>query len=125
MKRYLLSLLVVIAAISYSTCALAQDKVVKKIIETGTTDNRTMQHDDHLANVIGGRIVGSAALTEAEAWVKEQFESWGLEAEWPRSIPWSRRKCFIRTTCTTSPRRSGVSLTRTITKWTSPTPFTT
>ena len=58
---------------------LAQDKVVRKIIETGTTDNRTMEHADFLANRIGGRIVGSAALTEAEAWVKEQFESWGLE----------------------------------------------
>ena len=59
--------------------AMAQDKVVKKIIEIGQTDNRTMQHDDFLANVIGGRLIGSAALTEAEAWVKEQFESWGLE----------------------------------------------
>ena len=59
--------------------AAAQDKVVKKIIETGQSDNRTMQHDDFLANVIGGRLIGSAALTEAEAWVKEQFESWGLE----------------------------------------------
>ena len=38
-----------------------------------------MEHADFLANRIGGRIVGSAALTEAEAWVKEQFESWGLE----------------------------------------------
>ena len=79
MKKVFVYMLVAIVAISYSTGAFAQDKVVKKIIETGTTDNRTMEHADHLANVIGGRIVGSAALTEAEAWVKEQFESWGLE----------------------------------------------
>lgn len=59
--------------------AFAQDKVVKAILETGTTDNRTMEHADFLANRIGGRIVGSPALTLAEAWVKEQFESWGLE----------------------------------------------
>ena len=80
MKR--LSLIVVAAALMAGATAFsaaAQDKVVGKIIEIGQTDNRTMQHDDHLANVIGGRIVGSAALTEAEAWVKEQFESWGLE----------------------------------------------
>ena len=73
--RCLTTLLAVLLAVS----ALAQDKVVRKIIETGTTDNRTMEHADFLANRIGGRIVGSAALTEAEAWVKEQFESWGLE----------------------------------------------
>ena len=74
--RYALAVLVA------AGCTLglsAQDKVVKAVLETGRTDNRTMQHADHLANVIGGRIVGSAALTEAEAWVKEQFESWGLE----------------------------------------------
>ena len=79
MKRILSFALVSLLALSFSCGLFAQDKVVRKIIETGTTDNRTMQHDDHLANVIGGRIVGSAALTEAEAWVKEQFESWGLE----------------------------------------------
>ena len=78
MNRILTSLLTV-AVLAIGTGAFAQDKVVKKIIETGTTDNRTMQHADFLANRIGGRIVGSAALTEAEAWVKEQFESWGLE----------------------------------------------
>ena len=75
MKRILTFALAAVITVS----ALAQDKVVKKIIETGTTDNRTMEHADFLANRIGGRIVGSAALTEAEAWVKEQFESWGLE----------------------------------------------
>ena len=68
-----------IAAICCTFSASAQDKVVKKIIETGTTDNQVMVHADFLANRIGGRLIGSAALTEAEAWVKEQFESWGLE----------------------------------------------
>ena len=76
MKRILTAVLVLTLA---AAMAFGQDKVVKKIIETGTTDNRTMEHADFLANRIGGRIVGSAALTEAEAWVKEQFESWGLE----------------------------------------------
>lgn len=75
--KHRLFLFAVLATLGLS--ALAQDKVVQKIIETGKTDNRTMEHADFLANRIGGRIVGSAALTEAEAWVKEQFESWGLE----------------------------------------------
>ena len=77
MKRILSVLLAAVVAAGLSV--FAQDKLVRKIIETGTTDNRTMEHADFLVNRIGGRIVGSAALTEAEAWVKEQFESWGLE----------------------------------------------
>ena len=79
MKRTFSFALAALIATCCSLGAFAQDKVVKKIIETGTTDNRTMEHADFLANRIGGRLIGSAALTEAEAWVKEQFESWGLE----------------------------------------------
>jgi hypothetical protein len=79
MKRTFSFALLALIATCCSLGAFAQDKVVKKIIETGTTDNRTMEHADFLANRIGGRLIGSAALTEAEAWVKEQFESWGLE----------------------------------------------
>lgn len=79
MKRFFPFALLATLALCCTFSVFAQDKTVKKIIETGTTDNRTMQHADFLANRIGGRIVGSAALTEAEAWVKEQFESWGLE----------------------------------------------
>ena len=79
MKRLIRFAVAVLVAAACSLGGFAQDKVVKAVLETGRTDNRTMQHADHLANVIGGRIIGSAALTEAEAWVKEQFESWGLE----------------------------------------------
>lgn len=57
----------------------AQDATVKKIIEIGKNDNRTMQYDDFLANRIGGRLIGSHALEDAEKWVIEQFENWGLE----------------------------------------------
>ena len=79
MKRYLRYAVAVLVAAACTLGVYAQDKVVKAVLETGRTDNRTMQHADHLSNVIGGRIVGSPALTHAEAWVKEQFESWGLE----------------------------------------------
>ena len=79
MYNGLKKILTVVLAVSVAFGAMAQDKVVKSVLELGKTDNRTMQHADHLANVIGGRPIGSAALTEAEAWVKEQFESWGLE----------------------------------------------
>ena len=77
--RRLLYLLTVVLAVSISFEASSQDKVVSKVLELGRTDNRTMVHADYLSRVIGGRIVGSPSLTQAEAWVKEQFESWGLE----------------------------------------------
>ncbi len=75
MKKYCL----LIVTICLSTLVSAQDATVKKIIEIGKSDNRTMQHDDFLANRIGGRLIGSHALEDAEKWVVEQFESWGLE----------------------------------------------
>lgn len=55
------------------------DRTVEKIIELGQNDNRTMDHEDYLANHIGGRLIGSHALSDAQAWVKSRFESWGLE----------------------------------------------
>ena len=57
----------------------AQDKVVRDVIEKGRNDNRTMEHADFLSNRIGGRVIGSQALVEAEKWAAEQFRSWGLE----------------------------------------------
>ena len=65
MRRYLATVALVFLSLGFLGAA-TPDKVVKKIIETGTTDNRTMQHEDFLANRIGGRIVGSHALEDAE-----------------------------------------------------------
>ena len=79
MRRIFSFCLMAALAVGFSLSAVAQDKVVKKIIETGKNDNQVMVHENHLANYIGGRPVGSSALTHAEAWVKEMFESWGLE----------------------------------------------
>ena len=79
MNRIIRFRLMALVAVCLSVSAFAQDKTVKKIIETGKNDNQVMVHENHLANYIGGRPVGSSALTHAEAWVKEQFESWGLE----------------------------------------------
>ena len=76
MKKLFLSAV----AIALMTISLsAQDKTVSAVLEKGRTENRTMEHADYLANRIGGRIVGSHALTEAERWAAGQFRSWGLE----------------------------------------------
>lgn len=71
----------VTASLALTICAglNAQDKVVRKIIELGTTDNQVMLHEDFLSNRIGGRPIGSHSLEDAEKWVEKQFRSWGLE----------------------------------------------
>ena len=74
-KNFFLTLAVLLLSLSVA----AQDKVTQKVLEMGRTDNRTMEHADFLANRIGGRLIGSYSLVQAEQWVKDQFESWGLE----------------------------------------------
>ncbi|MDD2824770.1 MAG: peptidase M28, partial [Bacteroidales bacterium] len=72
-------LLLAVSLVSISSQVLAQDAVVKKIIEEGTVNNRTQHHLDVLSNRIGGRPVGSDAYNAAVRWTASQFESWGLE----------------------------------------------
>ena len=44
------------------------DPVMQKIIEIGTTDNRSMDHLDVLCNRFGGRLIGSDAYENAAIW---------------------------------------------------------
>lgn len=76
MKRLVVSFAV--AALCLLNAA-AQDKVVRKAIELGQNDNKVMVWEDYLANVIGGRPVGSHNLEDAEKWVEKQFRSWGMD----------------------------------------------
>ena len=59
----------------------SHEAVVGRIIEIGTTDNRTMEHLDVLTNRIGGRVVGSPNNKAAEEWAAHMFREWGLEVE--------------------------------------------
>lgn len=78
-KMYTLFFSVLLAA-GFSIPVIAQDDpVIDRIIETGTTDNRTMQHLDVLTNRIGGRIIGSYAYENAVDWISHMFTQWGLE----------------------------------------------
>jgi hypothetical protein len=56
-----------------------QGKVIDRIIETGTTDNRTMQHLDVISNRFGGRLVGSDAYENAALWCASEFRKWGMD----------------------------------------------
>ena len=62
-------------------CPAQNDRAVSRMIETGTSDNRAMEHLDVLANRIGGRPIGSDAYDDAVAWCAEQFREWGLEVQ--------------------------------------------
>lgn len=57
------------------------DSVVKKIIEIGKRDNRTMKHLDTLCNRFGGRPIGSDAYSNAAQWAAWKFRQWGMKVE--------------------------------------------
>ena len=78
MKRFIISIAL---SAAFAASGLAQDKVVQKVLEIGRTDNQVMNHLDILANRIGGRVVGSHALEDAETWAASQFRSWGLDVQ--------------------------------------------
>ena len=81
MKRTFSSLLL-LAAMAFAGCPYAaaqSDPVVEKIIQTGKTDNRTMEYLDVLSNRIGGRLIGSNAYDNAVEWCAGMFGKWGLE----------------------------------------------
>ncbi len=76
----------VILLLSFHHSALAgrdtaADPVVDRIIETGLTDNRTMEHLDVLSNRIGGRLSGSDAYANAANWAASKFRKWGMIVE--------------------------------------------
>lgn len=76
MKKLYLLLVFVVSC----TCSLAQNNgVVDRIIEIGTTDNRSMEHLDVISNRFGGRLIGSNAYDNAVEWCATQFREWGLE----------------------------------------------
>lgn len=59
---------------------IAQNKkVVKKIIEIGTTDNQSMDHLDILTGRFGGRLIGSDAYDNAAEWAAYKFKEWGMD----------------------------------------------
>ncbi|HSL86676.1 MAG TPA: M28 family peptidase, partial [Bacteroidales bacterium] len=61
------------------TSGAQQDKVVRRIIELGRTDNRTMHHLDVISNRFGGRLSGSDAYNNAALWCASEFRKWGME----------------------------------------------
>ena len=64
----------IIAASLYAGTTFAQPAAVKKIIETGQTDNRVMHQLDILTNRFGGRVIGSDAYENAAEWMMREYK---------------------------------------------------
>lgn len=75
-KKYFSIGFLVLITLSVSS---QQSKEIEKIIELGTTDNRTMHHLDVISNRFGGRLVGSDAYENAALWCASEFKKWGME----------------------------------------------
>lgn len=69
---------VALAFLAVCLYAPAQKKVVEKIIEEGTTNNRVMDHLDVLTGRFGGRLVGSDAYDNAADWLMYKYGQWGI-----------------------------------------------
>jgi len=65
--------------LSTSNAQIPTDSVFQRIINVGTSDNRTMDHLDILCNRFGGRLVGSDAFENASVWAASKFDEWGLK----------------------------------------------
>ena len=79
--RKILMICAALAFLNNGTPALAQDAVVKKIIEIGKTDNQVMHQIDILTNRFGGRPIGSDAFENAAEWMVREYKSWGLDVK--------------------------------------------
>ena len=59
--------------------------LAERVVAAARTEDRVMEHLDHLVNRIGPRLSGSRGLTAAAKWSRERFASFGLDAwlqEW-------------------------------------------
>ena len=79
MKKITLLLMAALMVLSTGAGFSQDKKVIKKIIEIGTTDNQAMDHLDVLTNRIGGRLIGSNAYDNAVEWAAWQFKEWGMD----------------------------------------------
>ena len=82
MKKNLLLTIVICLLVLPALNDAKTNKVVKKIIEIGKKDNRTMKHLDVLCRRFGGRPIGSAAYDNAADWAGRKFKEWGMKVEY-------------------------------------------
>jgi hypothetical protein len=68
----------VISSQSIGTSPVHDPEVTGRIVETGKSANRAMEHLDYLANQIGPRPAGSENHHKAGEWAQSKFKEFGL-----------------------------------------------
>jgi len=69
------------------------------LIDQATNHSEVMQNLAYLADVIGPRLTGSAAMRKANEWTMSQFKSYGLDAKlesWSFGVTWERGATQMR-----------------------------
>jgi len=64
---------------------VSDDPTIQRVVELGLHESKAEEHLRYLTKTIGPRLTSSHALMEAEAWARDQFASYGLDAhleEW-------------------------------------------
>ena len=70
---------IVAAALMGVTAAVAQPSVVQKMIDESNSNPRAPYYLDVLTGRFGGRILGSDAFNNAEAWMVREFQKYGID----------------------------------------------
>ncbi len=55
------------------------DPVIQQMWETGIENSMTRELAHELMDVIGPRLTGTSGLSDAQDWVYEKYESWGID----------------------------------------------
>lgn len=64
---------------------VSDDPTIQRVVELALRESKAEEHLRHLTKAIGPRLTSSHGLMEAEAWARDQFGSYGLDArleEW-------------------------------------------
>ncbi len=72
---------------------------VGALIDQGMNKSQVMKNLQYIADVIGPRLTGSAAVRAANDWTAKQFQSYGLDArleQWNFGGSWERGPMWMR-----------------------------
>ncbi len=69
---------ILVLAAAPMVCAQGEPELIEKIIAEGKHNSKVWDHLTYLSEEIGPRLTTSSNLTEACAWTRDSFASFGL-----------------------------------------------